>query len=364
MSTNTNTTDNTGLTLSREDLYQRTKHGSHNHRYSHSMALSDVFPPVEVFVSESGVQGEVMRLPSASNENSLVNSPSQCDQHTHVVFLPGNPGVIEYYRPFIQNLWQRLTLQQQKCYHFHALGLPGHDLRHLNNEKRFIISDHRSYCLSYLRSKMFSPPLSRSKLIFVGHSYGSFLALDIIKELSNDETVNIYLAMLMPCVWEMGRCAGLWTRIILRDIFQISTWIASLLTAMVPPFIRDIFISMVEHDQDTATISRKMVDGRRQALYSNITSLGRDEMLHIHSPHSMPGIKRLSTSSLLVCAVKDRWCPPSAQKEILSAFGEVQVEVKQADVGLTHAFVLNRRETDVVVDMVLEWFKQVEKSRI
>lgn len=356
MSTNINKSDKA---LKDHIPYQGIERGSQKHRYSHAMILPDAFPPVEVFVSESGVQGEVMRLSFGTNEASSGTDSRKQDLQTHIVFLPGNPGVIEYYRPLIQSLWQRLFIQQQQCHHFHALGLPGHDLRQLNEDKRFIISDHSKYCLSYLRSKIFSPPLSGSKIVFVGHSYGSYLALKIIEELSDEETSNIHLAMLMPCVWEMGRCAGIWTRMILTDVFQISTWTASLLTAMTPPFIRDVFISLVKHDPDMATISRQLVDGNRRALYSNITSLGRDEVSNIHSPQSLRGIKRLSAPSLLVWATNDKWCPPCAKQEILKVFGELQVEVKRADVSITHAFVLNRDETDVVVDMILEWLKQL-----
>lgn len=284
------------------------------------------------------------------------HSQSQHDLFTHFVFLPGNPGVIEYYRLFMQAFWFRLqcTQQQQCC--FHALGLPGHDLRQLNGDREFVISDHVAFCLSYFRSEKMSPSLSESALIFIGHSYGSFLALKIIDGMTSTESANVRLVMLMPCLWKMGHCAGIWIRLILSDLMRIFSWLAWLLTVLTPPIVRDSLVSIAISDSHAGTVSKKLGDGQRRAVYANITSLGRDEMRLIRYPHDLRGIKRLLKPSLLVYVDNDKWCPSFARKAIIDAFGEHAIDSLKANNGVTHAFVLDKQESQAIVDLILPWF--------
>lgn len=334
------------------------RHNTAHRQTSHSLILDEVYPPTEVFVSESGVHGEVMRI-SMSQTTTQIPSKVQSGD-THVLLLPGNPGIIEYYRPFLRKLWQKLSPDLQKVCHFHALGLPGHDLRELNGDREFVISDHVGFCRSYLQSKMLLAESEEHNLVMVGHSYGSHLALTVMETLAEEEVCQVSLVMLMPALWEIAYCAGLLTRLALADWRGLLSWLTWMVTNVTPPIMRDALLSSIGHDRESECISRKLVDGRRRSVFENITSLGRDELVNIRNPYHMITSKSIQ-SALLVYVDDDKWCPPQARSIIMDAFSG-RIEVKKGGSGVTHAFVLNTFETLRVVDEVAPWLSDRIRS--
>lgn len=310
-------------------------------------------PPTEVFTSSTGVRGEMLRL------GVLAATPTLKTRHMHVVFLPGNPCLIEYYRPLLRRLYQRLPHDAQQAVTVHGLGLPGHDLRELNGMREFIIQDHLEYCVEYLKSELVVPGVERSEVVVVGHSYGCFLGLKVIKMLKLEGRAGY--VMLMPALYRMAECAGSVMRLMLQDSFRMTTWGAWTLTALTPPLIRDAVIRALKHESGVEPVSKKLVDGRRRGLYLNICSLARDEMAKILDPASEK-VSELGRNSLLVYADGDRWCPPEGRERIQKALGDgLQVEFAGEDVN--HAFVLSGDETEKLVRIVAPWLSELVRKR-
>lgn len=319
---------------------------------TNTLILPDDYPPTQIFTSDIGTQGEVLQLESTTTQPT--EQCSSTPSHTHIIVLPGNPGVIEYYRRFVRMLWQRLPPHLKCSCHIHALGLPGHDLRELNGGRQFGISDHIDYCISYLRSKTVSPSLAKSKLLFVGHSYGSFLALNVTERLNLKESYDSLLVMLMPALWKMGYCCGPLIRFILSDWLGLFSWILWFFTATVPPLIRDATLRAVIDDKEARGISRILIDGRRRYLYANIGALGRDEKIQITDPRRLSSIASLTGRSLLVYVNEDKWCPPPGRQAIVDVFKGF-VDVANPGDTVEHAFVLSHQQIARVVDIILPW---------
>lgn len=315
--------------------------------------LPEQYPPTQIFTSDSGIQGEVLRL-----ECCAVPSVEQCQRaascHVHIIVLPGNPGVIEFYRPFVRMLWQQLRYDIRSRFHIHALGLPGHDLRELNGKRQFGIPDHVEYCTSYLRSKALVPSMTKSRLVFIGHSYGSFLALRITENLASDKQSDLSLIMLMPALWRMAYCCGAFIRFILTDWFGLISWTLWLVTAVIPPIIREAFLSVSVRDEEIKSVSRSMIDGTRRYLYGNIGRLGRDEKVQITDPRRLSSVDYLTGRSLMVYVNEDKWCPPTGRRAIVDAFNGF-VDVVTPGGNVEHAFVMSQGQSVRVVGVIVPW---------
>lgn len=318
------------------------------------------YPVTEVFMSESGVRGEVLRLGVHPVHNT---TPEKADAptHTHVVLLPGNPGLVEYYRPLLRSIFHRLPQDVKDRATVHGLGLPGHDIRELNGTTEYAIQDHVQYCRSYLQSEEVSPPLEKSNIIFIGHSYGSYLGLRIIEEFGKSVTERSSLVMLMPALHQMGECAGAIARFLLGDRMSTTTWAAWAVTAFAPPVLQDVVVRALGHDTGVADVTRTMLDGRRRGLYLNICSLARDEVKNILEPSMLPLSKIIAGRSLLLYADYDRWCTPLGRERIVEAFGS-ELQTEWAGEGVRHAFVLCKVETEKVVRTVAPWISEKVRS--
>lgn len=295
-------------------------------------------PQCDIFTSPTSVRAEVLRI-----------VPSEkATPHTHIVLAPGNPGVIEYYRPLLHKLHTRLPHDIRNHVSLHALGLPGHDLRQLNGDTQFVIQDHVAYYVHYLREMTHL----QHNFIFIGHSYGAFLSLRVLHSLGDKLARNANLVMLMPCIWQMAYCAGPFLRLLIQDNWALTSWGAWLATAFLPPMFREALLKRTQHSHSVLDVTRAVIDGRRRALYSNVTSLARDEMKRITNVQA----HRLPQRSLMLYVENDRWCPERAKRHIRRHFEE-RLEIQHLQ-KVSHSFVLSDFETDRLVRAIAPWIAE------
>lgn len=266
----------------------------------------------------------------------------------------------------MHSLWQRLSQHDTSNFHLHAVGIPGHDFKSLNNHKRFGISDHVDYYVSYVKHVVSSCPNNNGEqqndnkpnIILLGHSYGSFLALKIIENLSSSVYKTVTPVMLMPCMWEMGKCAGIFMRMMAHHWFRIVIWVFALILSLIPPLVRDFCIRLCNHRSEVVAVTQGLTGGlTRMDMYSNMLHLARQEMREIRNPGQLKGIAKV-TSALAMYVDNDKWCPPEAEMAIEQAFGRAKLDVRKLGASIEHAFVLKTGETDKVVDAVADWIEQ------
>lgn len=349
-------------TMARSKLTPRRVIAKPSHRHtSSSLSLAKptlslpTHPPTEVFTSDTGVRGEVLRL---GHRSFPVTPPlSDTRSHTHVILLPGNPGVIEYYRPLLRSVFHRLPQDVKDRSTLHALGLPGHDVRVLNGTRQFVIADHVRYCTSYLHSEELSPNLLNSNIIFVGHSYGSFLAMKLLESLGSDIAKRTSFIMLMPALHQMGQCAGALARLLLADTWYTTTWTAWGLSAFAPPVLKDAAVQVLGHDASVVDVTKALLDGTRRGLYLNICSLARDEVNNILEPSELKHAKTIAKRSLFLYADNDQWCTSLGRERIQDAFGD-ELQTQWAGEGVKHAFVLSKVETEKLARDIAPWISE------
>lgn len=331
------------------------KRSADHHR---ACLIPETNPPTEVFISDTGVQSQVTRYPPSGSHTDATA--------THVILVPGNPGIVTYYQPFMRSLWQRLSRRDTSNFHLHAIGIPGHDFKSLNAHSRYGISDHVDFYLSYIqhvvcaggKQQQQQQEENKPNIVLLGHSYGSFLALKIIEKLPSSVYRYVTPVMLMPCMWEMGKCAGVVLRMVLYDWFPIVMWFLALILSCIPPVVRDLCIRQCHHRKEVFTVTQGLTGGlARMDMYSNMAYLARQEMREIRSPGQLKGIAKV-TSALAVYVDHDKWCPPEAEAAIEQAFGRSKLDVRNLGDSVDHAFVLKTGETDQVVEVVADWVEQ------
>lgn len=317
------------------------------------------YPRTEIFTSTSGVRGEILRVGCRAGGFEGGLRWDGKERFTHVVLLPGNPGVIEYYRPFLRRWFERLPKDVQERVCLHGVGLPGHDLRELNGERSFGIEDHLDYCGEYLGSEVVKPGLGESEIVMVGHSYGCFLGVEVMRRLEIEERAGF--VMMMPCMDRMGDCMGERERWLVRDLGGIVTGGGWIMTKVMPDVVKEWLVERSGHDRGVREVGRRLVDGRRWGVYLNVCRLAREEMVRIGDVG-----KRMTGGwgerALLVWAEEDRWCGKKSRERICEAMGG-RITVEWAGEGVRHAFVLEAEETERVVRIVAPWLSERVRGR-
>lgn len=320
--------------------------------------------PTHIYTSPDGVRGEVLRLrpprpPRPARKSPLSTSTSA--PHTHIIFLPGNPGVIECYRRYICDLADRLPQDVRSTSTVHALGLPGHDLRALSATRLFTIADHIAYVRAYLAH--LSAPSAR--IVFHGHSYGSYLSLRILA-LEPSLAPRARLIMLMPAVHEMSASRPPKVRLVTDDTAgALLTPLANAVAALTPRSVTCGVLKTVFgcDDADALAAAARMFDGQRVDVYRNCLSLAREEMRVIRDVRNEKSAAAVGEKrAFLYWTEDDAWCTAESVKAIRGAFGDLTVYHAKASEGVTHAFSVSLPQIRKVAACVASWIAAISRE--
>ncbi len=286
---------------------------------------------LETYTSPLGVVGEFFRL-----------GPPKSEEHTNVIFLPGNPGLVSFYRGVLSRALARCPSDVRSGIAIHGLALPGHDARRLNDDKTFVVADHIAYVRSYIAEHI----SSSKRLVVCGHSYGAFLGLRVLKVLPEKMVKSASVFLLMPCVRAMSECCTGVQRAIIRDPFGLVSRLASLLGRSVP---YSLIARMQWSDFATQALG-DLLSNADSALYSNVTALARDEMREIKVP---PAVRELDPERVRVLWVDgDQWCTRETVKAITQRYYGCFVEKLP---GVQHAFSLDHLQGESVAKTLASW---------
>lgn len=281
--------------------------------------------------------------------------------HTHIVVLPGNPGVIEFYRRWLLELANRLPHDVRQRVTVHGLGLPGHDLRCLNGSRTFGIEDHRRYVESYLSSTNVLPSAATSQVVFVGHSYGAHLILRLLSEKPH-LIKRSHLIMLMPAVHQMSACMPSFIHFITnQSVANILVPVVSALTSISPSSWRKSLVQSLLYDACSESVLFQMTAAhKRQQLFHNCVALANDEKKSILHPRQQAASALLGPSrSFLLWTDNDCWCTEENVDAIRSAFGNLTVKLIGFESPVKHAFMLHSTEMQRVASVVASWLLEI-----
>lgn len=124
------------------------------------------------------------------------------DDRTHVVFIPGNPGIVGAYLPFLKSL--ALSTHMNANLKITSMSYPGHDesgIPHGMEERgMYSLEEQIQHKLAFINETV---PL-KSKLVLIGHSLGCYMIMQLLKRnaLANHRVVKV--GLLCPVVANMA----------------------------------------------------------------------------------------------------------------------------------------------------------------
>ncbi|OMO82530.1 hypothetical protein CCACVL1_11932, partial [Corchorus capsularis] len=92
----------------------------------------------------------------------------------HVVFVPGNPGVITFYKEFVESLFECLGGNASVS----AVGYAGQTEKNWERGKLFSLQEQIDHKLEFIKVQKIEVPV-----VLVGHSIGSYISLEMLRRL-------------------------------------------------------------------------------------------------------------------------------------------------------------------------------------
>jgi pimeloyl-ACP methyl ester carboxylesterase len=129
----------------------------------------------------------------------LINLPSPSPSPYHIFFLPGNPGLVEYYAKFLSLLHSTLN-QATSTTQFNIAGCSyagfetepvPHSEENNDEHKLYDITEQVDYSLGQLQEYInctTKDAKTKPKVILIGHSFGTFIIAELLKRLYTPST--------------------------------------------------------------------------------------------------------------------------------------------------------------------------------
>ncbi|XP_043532770.1 lipid droplet-associated hydrolase [Chiloscyllium plagiosum] len=275
----------------------------------------------EEFLYCCGAATQLLKFGSADCWLKGISSNS-----TKVLFLiiPGNPGIVCFYKPFMRILYKILNQR----YPIWAISHAGHcvppeDMEMMEDvelEDVFGLNGQIEHKLSFLRKHV----PKDVKLVLIGHSIGCYMILEMMKREPKLQVLKAVL--LFPTIERMAESP--------QESVKAS-------------LVRWALQSLQSLDETTVSASLNLfnVDCAANAMY-----MGSQEMMHVvqRDDHT---IRRYLDKLIFYYGYNDHWCPITYYEDMKKSFPEGTIHLCQK--GIRHAFVLDANLE--MAQMLTDW---------
>jgi hypothetical protein len=220
--------------------------------------------------------------------------PDSARHHGLVYFIPGNPGLVEYYIPFFESLRYLLDESQTTAVvDIYGKSLAGfHDDDHEPFSKErppYVVKDQIHFAYKSLLGRRIQGGCrdgqSYDFVIIMGHSVGSYISLELFHDHLKDDSAAPHLRLhfgilLFPTITHIAKSPnGLWldllntVPLLERYGHRVVEGLLALLPRPVLTWITRSILGMSPASAETTSGFLKSRDGVWQALH-----MGKDEM--------------------------------------------------------------------------------------
>ncbi|GAU17476.1 hypothetical protein TSUD_340190 [Trifolium subterraneum] len=130
------------------------------------------------------------RLCNLSNYTSEILEIQADAPSLHVLFVPGNPGVILFYKDFVEFLYEYICLLFIFMCHLSAIGQVSHSRKDLEHGKLFSLQEQIDHKIDFIKEELQDIKIP---IILVGHSIGAYISIEMFKK--SLEKVKYYIGL-------------------------------------------------------------------------------------------------------------------------------------------------------------------------
>ncbi|KAI7899391.1 uncharacterized protein BX663DRAFT_489278 [Cokeromyces recurvatus] len=274
--------------------------------------------PLRAVWEVSGYQTETLLWPATSAKAKTI-----------LFFIPGNPGLVEYYTSFLQGIYKTLNHPS-----FEIIG-----------EDQI---DHKINCLDVLIKE--NEP--NTHFILMGHSIGSYIAAAVLKKRPNHRISRVIA--LFPTLREIAITPnGINITRIVNTIPASLFGFAGTLISSLPPSIRQLIVKMLTGQEgDGLQVTA------HQLLYSsvlkNAVTMARFEMETVKALDHDFYTKHLD-KFIMYYSANDKWAPKDHYDYMMEHFPDGNIHLCPENV--PHAFCLEPKHINYMVTKVASWIQ-------
>lgn len=275
-------------------------------------------------------------------KTKVYSYPGNAD--THILILPGNPGVGVLYQDFAEKIY----LKFEKTANVHILTYAGFELEETNSYCDLYSQLNHKIEIFQLLSSTWN---SNARIILVGHSIGAWITIEMHKKLKSNFQMELHL--LFPFIAKSNtkiqdQIAGFFTN---ENYTKLANMMYRFLGKLPAQAISILLLVFYSHaSEKSRTIITDYLQ-KNKRFFEHVFNLAKDEFNKLNDDIDFDYFLENSKSIFLYYCSNDLWAPLN-QLEIL--------QKKVPDLNgiiipmITHDFCVNQEQSELVALKVIE----------
>lgn len=295
---------------------------------------------------------------------------------TVICIIPGNPGLVDYYESFAQELNQTTNLPVVAVSHtghmFYSDGLEG------DNWPSASLDTQITHKLKFIEEHLMTDQAKFQNVIFVGHSIGCYCILEILGNIRPELKSRVKKAFLLfPTVERMavtpsGKVLTFLTSFMLWFIYPLAYLISLLPEKLMAPLV-NVFFTQRHNRYVSNDASESLVDNAGGVVQKmigtyhctkSVMHMGKDEMREV-TELKEHRVKENLDLLLFYYGRKDKWCPMNYHDDMKNLVETLKpnnkdnkedlAHVHLDEHNMEHAFILFKRQVSTLSKKIDEW---------
>ncbi|KAI7889701.1 uncharacterized protein EV154DRAFT_513811 [Mucor mucedo] len=297
--------------------------------------------PLRAVWDVAGYQTETLLWPASASKPKTI-----------LLFIPGNPGLVEYYTSFLEGIYQAIP---SPAFEIIGVSHKGHSKNyheHNSGDKNaYTLEDqiqHKLDCIDTLIKE--NGP--ETNFILVGHSVGSYISAEVLKKRPHhgiSRVIALFPTLREIAITPNGVNINRLINAVPTSVFGIAGSLASYLA---PP-VRQFFVGVATGQSgDGLQVTAHQL--MHSSVLKNVITMARCEMESIKDLDHDFYVDHLD-KFVLYYSANDKWAPKDHHDYMIKHFPTGTVHLCAENI--PHAFCLEPKHVDYMVEKVRSWIK-------
>ncbi|KAF5473918.1 hypothetical protein F2P56_005864 [Juglans regia] len=245
------------------------------------------------------------------------------DPKLHVLFIPGNPGIVAFYKDFVESLYEFLGGHASVT----AIGHVSHTKKNWERGRLFSLEEQILHKVDFINQELENLEVP---ILLVGHSIGSYMAIDVFRRSSEKVTYCIGLYPFLA-VNPQSRWQSIVGKIVESQVLSVAlSCIAASLGSLPSSAYRLILTNSVGSSWSAAAVEAACSHLVQYQVVRNILFLTMTEFRKLAETPDWKFMREKREKIAFLFGVDDHWGPLQMHKEISKQVPGISLSIERA----------------------------------
>ncbi|XP_021892478.1 lipid droplet-associated hydrolase isoform X2 [Carica papaya] len=278
----------------------------------------------------SGTKKSVnFRLCNVSSHTTELLEIQADDPTFHVLFIPGNPGVITFYKEFVESLYELLGGNASVT----AIGHISHTKKDWERGKLFSLEEQIDHKMDFVKQELQNREVP---IVLVGHSIGSYISLEMLRR-STEKVIYCIGVYPFLAVNQYSRTQSHIRKIAASPILSVIICLLVALLGLLPVWASRLIVSKSVGISWSATaVDATCTHLRQYHTMRNVLFMAMTEFKELSKTPNWTFMRENQHKISFLYGIDDHWGPMYMFNEISKQAPKISLSVEGE--GHTHAF--------------------------